>query len=258
MSSAPKDKDRKSSEVAGELREVIFTLLAIAAVVVLVGALLHGGPAAMIDQIKAASSWVTGTWSDLTGTGSRQTAPSTTTGVEGASSNGAGLVVGPGPTAYSVQPQPPAGSCQYRYTTASEPLPDPSCTPGAVNPKVSQNNLDSTVCKSGYTKSIRPPVSVTRVEKQRNAESYSYTGDLTYAEYDHLVSLVLGGDPNDPRNLWVEPPSPSHRDKDGVNNPKDVVEVKLSTAVCNRRVQLADAQAAIAADWTTALQRLGL
>ena len=25
------------------------------------------------------------------------------------------------------------------------------------------------------------------------------------AEYDHLISLQLGGDPNDYRNLWVEP-----------------------------------------------------
>ncbi|BBX82214.1 hypothetical protein [Mycolicibacterium aubagnense] len=258
MSNSPKGKDRKSGELAGELRDVLFTLLAIAAVVVLVGALWRGGPAAVVDQVKAAASWVTRTFDELTGTGSVQTVPPATTGLEGASSNGSGLAYGPGPTAYSVQPQPAAGSCQYRYTASAEPLPDPVCTPGAANPKVTQSNLDSTVCKSGYTKSIRPPVSVTRVEKQRNAESYSFTGDLAYAEYDHLVSLVLGGDPNDSRNLWVEPPSPSHRDTDGVNNPKDLVEVKLAAAVCSRRVQLADAQSAIATDWTTALQRLGL
>lgn len=168
------------------------------------------------------------------------------------------LAVGPGPTAYSVQSQPAPGSCRYRYTSTQQPLPDPRCTPGAVNPKVTQATLQQTVCRSGYTKSIRPSTKITNAEKRANAASYSYTGPLKYAEYDHLVSLVLGGDPNDPRNLWVEPPSPGHTDKDGVNNPKDVVENKLSAAVCSGRVPLADAQRAIATDWTTALARVGL
>ncbi len=168
------------------------------------------------------------------------------------------LAVGPGPTNYAVQQQPAAGSCQYRHSPTGEPLPDPRCTPGAINPKVTQDTLANTVCRAGYTKSIRPPVAVTRAEKRMNAESYSFTGDLGDAEYDHLVSLVLGGDPNDPRNLWVEPPSPGHKPKDGVNNPKDGVEAKLASAVCGGKVPLADAQAAIAADWTTALDRLHL
>lgn len=171
---------------------------------------------------------------------------------------GGQLAVGPGPTNYTVQPQPPAGSCQYRYSPTGEPLPDPRCTPGAVSPKVTQDTLAHTVCRAGYTKSIRPPVEITRAEKRANARSYSFTGDMADAEYDHLVSLVLGGDPNDPRNLWVEPPSPGHKPKDGVNNPKDIVENKLSAAVCSGRVPLADAQTAIATDWTTALDRLGL
>ena len=171
---------------------------------------------------------------------------------------GGQLAVGPGPTNYTVQPQPPAGSCHYRYTPAGEPLPDPRCTPGAISPKVTQDTLAHTVCRAGYTKSIRPPVEITRAEKRANAQSYSFTGDMADAEYDHLVSLVLGGDPNDPRNLWVEPPSPGHKPKDGVNNPKDIVENKLSAAVCSGRVPLADAQTAIATDWTTALDRLGV
>ena len=168
------------------------------------------------------------------------------------------LAVGPGPTNYPIQQQPAAGSCQYRHSPTGEPLPDPRCTPGAINPKVTQDTLAHTVCRAGYTKSIRPSVAITRVEKRANAQSYSFTGDLGDAEYDHLVSLVLGGDPNDARNLWVEPPSPGHRPKDGVNNPKDVVESKLAAAVCSGRVPLADAQLAIATDWTTALDRLRL
>ncbi|WP_308445440.1 hypothetical protein [Streptomyces violascens] len=123
---------------------------------------------------------------------------------------------------------------------------------------MTQANLNETVCKAGYTATIRPPASVTGAEKAANAKSYSYTGPMGDAEEDHLVSLVLGGDPNSPLNLWVEPPSPDHKPGGGPNNPKDVVESKLSKAVCSGKVQLAAAQSAIATDWTTALTRLGL
>ena len=36
------------------------------------------------------------------------------------------IAVGQGPTNYTVRTQPPAGSCQYRYSNAGEPLPDPA------------------------------------------------------------------------------------------------------------------------------------
>ena len=166
------------------------------------------------------------------------------------------LPVGPGPSGhYTVQTQPPAGSCHYRYTIDKQPLPDPKCTPGATNPLVTQANLSSTICRSGYTASIRPTASITGREKKANAESYGYTGSMRIAEYDHLISLELGGDPNDPRNLWVEPASPGHKGN-GVNNPKDSVENKLNAAICSGKVSLASAQKAIVTDWTTALSTL--
>jgi hypothetical protein len=169
------------------------------------------------------------------------------------------IPVGPGPqTTYTVQQQPPAGSCHYG-SDKGEPLEDRTCTPGAVSPAVTQATLDTTICrKGGYTKGIRPPASVTGAEKRANAKSYGYTGSLADAEYDHLISLELGGDPNDPRNLWLEPADPGHRAGSGVNNAKDPVESKLHTAVCSGKVTLAAAQQAIVQDWTTALSRLGL
>ncbi|GAA4111309.1 hypothetical protein [Streptomyces hundungensis] len=178
------------------------------------------------------------------------------TGAAGAPS---ALPYGPGPqTKYAVQAQPPAGSCHFGFEADKQPLEDKACTPGALNPKVTPATLKTTICKAGYTSTIRPPESVTGVEKAANAKSYGYTGSLHDAEYDHLVSLELGGDPNDPRNLWVEPPSPGHKQGAGPNNPKDGVESKLHTAVCSGKVQLAAAQKAIATDWTTALVTLGL
>ena len=181
------------------------------------------------------------------------------TGTAAAGGSGSAIPVGAGPqSTYTVQKQPPAGSCHYRYE-GGEPLPDPKCTPGAVSPAVTQANLKTTICrKGGYTKGIRPPVSVTDQEKKLNAASYGYKGSLRDAEYDHLLSLQLGGDPNDYRNLWVEPADPGHKSGGGINNRKDPVETKLHTAVCDGKVTLAAAQKAIASDWTTALSSLGL
>jgi 5-methylcytosine-specific restriction endonuclease McrA len=70
-------------------------------------------------------------------------------------------------------------------------LPDPNCTPGAISPKVTQNMLATTVCRTGYTKSIRPAASIAEIEKRENAAAYGYTGSLKGVEYDHLVPLEL-------------------------------------------------------------------
>ncbi|WTO59129.1 hypothetical protein OHA17_00650 [Streptomyces sp. NBC_00212] len=169
------------------------------------------------------------------------------------------LPQGPGPqTKYTVQAQPAPGSCHYRYTADKQPLPDTKCTPGARNPAVTQANLKSTICVPGYTSTIRPPASVTGAEKSANAKSYDYTGPMNDAEYDHYLPLSWGGDPDDARNLWVEPPSPDHKPGNGPNNPKDIVEAKGHTAVCSGKITLAAAQQAITTDWTTALKTLGL
>jgi hypothetical protein len=180
-------------------------------------------------------------------------------GAAGTTGSGRAIAVGEGPQKhYTVQRQPAPGTCHYRYEHG-EPLEDPKCTPGAISPAVTQANIKSTICrKGGYTSGVRPSAYVTGKEKKLNAASYDYTGSLSEGEYDHLISLQLGGDPNDPRNLWVEPADPHHRASQGINNKKDPVETKLHTAVCDGRVTLAAAQQAIVTDWTTALTRLHL
>ena len=168
--------------------------------------------------------------------------------VSGCSWAAADVAVGPGARDYTVQAQPAPGSCRYRATTSGQTLPDSTCTPGASNPQVTQGNIGDTICRPGYTRQIRPPRAVTDAEKRSNAASYGYAGRLSDAEYDHLIPLALGGDPNDSRNLWVEPGNSP--------NPKDDIEVQLAKMVCARQVSLAAAQLAIASDWTTALQQV--
>jgi len=166
------------------------------------------------------------------------------------------LPFGAGPQSrYTVQPQPPAGTCHYRHE-GTYPLPDPVCTPGARNPRVTQANLRTTICRSGYSSDIRPPVDITGREKAANVRSYGYTGSTTTGEYDHLISLQLGGDPNDARNLWVEP-----NDRAGAtstNNSKDTVENAAHDAICSGKLTLEQVRVGIATNWVTLGRRLGV
>ncbi len=124
-------------------------------------------------------------------------------------------------------------------------LPDPTCTPGAIDPRVNQANIKSTICKSGYTKTVRPSVAYTSALKARQMKLYGFTDSLSAHEEDHLISLELGGAPKDPLNLWPEPqPSP---------NPKDKIENELHALVCGGKMTLNEAQRRIATDWTKAL-----
>jgi hypothetical protein len=127
-------------------------------------------------------------------------------------------------------------------------LPDPACTPGVADPRVTQDNLHSTICVSGYTSTVRPPSSYTDGLKRQQIKAYGYN-DTKLADYeeDHLVPLELGGSPTDPKNLWPEP-----RTGNFPASKKDGVENSLHAKVCAGLVTLAAAQAAIATNWESA------
>lgn len=147
--------------------------------------------------------------------------------------------------------------CNYRTGARGEPLPDPVCTPGAINPDVTQANINETICKSGWTDTIRPPVSVTGPLKQSLMMKYHTIDPSSRVELDHLISLELGGAPSDVHNLWPEPPDPNSTST-GVNNNKDLVENAAKRAVCAGRIPLAQAQEVIAKDWVAFGVQLGV
>lgn len=128
-------------------------------------------------------------------------------------------------------------------------LPDRHCTPGAVDPAVTQANIMSTICRAGYTETVRPAESRTTAFKYGVAYPAYGIPQGTVSELDHLVPLELGG-ANDAANLWPE--------VGPVPNAKDSVEFALNRAVCDGRIGLARAQHAISADWETAESRLGI
>src|SRR5919204_2531027 len=78
-------------------------------------------------------------------------------------------------------------------------------TPGVRNPDVTQATISQTICRHGWTATIRPPSSYTDQLKVEQMEDYARTGSPSDYQEDHLISLELGGHPTDPRNLWPEP-----------------------------------------------------
>ncbi len=148
-----------------------------------------------------------------------------------------------------------ANQCHTRTLDAASGdfLPDPSCTPGGVDPAVTQSNIGSTICHSGYTKTVRAATSSTSKFKVASLSEYGLPYSHT-TEYDHLISLELGGT-NSVSNLW---PEPNKTSATSFNNPKDHVENSLNAAVCSKKITLVQAQQAIATNWTTALQKFNL
>ena len=138
-------------------------------------------------------------------------------------------------------------------------LPDPKLTPGARNPDVTPADLGSTICKSGWTKTVRPPVSYTNALKKKQIAQYGYSDTrLSQYEEDHLIPLEVGGAPRDPRNLWPEPRSATLPDGTKVGaTQKDGLENYLHARVCNGTIPLAAAQDAFAKDWVAAWEAAG-
>lgn len=132
-------------------------------------------------------------------------------------------------------------------------LPDPYCTPGAADPRVTQENIHQTICLSGYSKSVRPPPSVTEPMKLASMKAYGFTDSPSNYEYDHLIPLELGGAPKDVNNLWPEPGYGAEN-----FNEKDKLENYLHSMVCSGSMTLARAQHEIAANWLEAFVKEGL
>ncbi len=107
-------------------------------------------------------------------------------------------------------------------------------TPGALNPDVTQATIAATICRRGWTRTIRPPVSYTNHLKRTGVRAYGLRGPPAGFQEDHLISLELGGHPTDPRNLWPEP-YPRAADVDRIEN-------ELNAKVCGGHLSLAEAQ----------------
>jgi hypothetical protein len=131
---------------------------------------------------------------------------------------------------------------------AAGDLPNPSLTPGALNPDVRQDTIQQTICVKGWTKTIRPPANYTNKLKKAQIAQYGYADtNPKHYEEDHLISLEVGGDPRDERNLWPQPWTSQWN-----AGTKDKLENVLHRMVCAGEIPLAEAQKAIAGNWIQA------
>lgn len=145
---------------------------------------------------------------------------------------------------------PPAKTCSVRMSNGF-PLPDPACTPGAVNPTVTAEVLQN---PSFRTSCVR---SQTTTEAQK-ASTYQFygiphpsqnTGAHQTCELDHLISLELGGaDTLD--NIWPQCGPDGVALSERYFKKKDAVENFLAKQVREGKMTLEDAQRGIASDWT--------
>jgi hypothetical protein len=178
-----------------------------------------------------------------------QPVTSSTTPPAPASSTASPAPVTPVPVTTTASPVPvtttasPSAQCHFRYD-AGNPLPDPRCTPGAV-----QSTSVTAICASGWATAHREYF--TKAEREVAFARYGVItlNPVGYGEYDHLIPLELGG-ANSPDNLWPE--------KGKIPNAKDAIENTLHEEVCAGKVSLAAAQSAIASDWVTAETVLGI
>lgn len=119
---------------------------------------------------------------------------------------------------------------------------DARCTPGALNPDVTQDTIRTTICVPGWTATVRPPAAYTNPLKTAQMRDYGETGPPSSYKEDHIVPLEAGGNPTDPKNLFPQPSGPA--------SIKDRDENQARNDICSGRKTLAVAQEWIISRWT--------
>lgn len=137
-------------------------------------------------------------------------------------------------------------------------LPDPQCTPGAINPTITLEVLRNPAFRTGCVRDC-----VTSAQKKSTLyklyklpKPNDNTGQEQICELDHLVPLEMGGaDTLD--NVWPQC-GPARA---GLNSrffkQKDAVENFLVARVKDGSMELATAQKEIARDWTQFIAAAG-
>ena len=140
--------------------------------------------------------------------------------------------------------------------SAAPDVQDSNKTPGVRDPKVTQGNIQTTICVAGYTETVRPHLPVTNAIKKKQIAAFGYS-DKKMADYeeDHLISLEIGGSPADEGNLW-----PEHYSGKWGARTKDILESELHRRVCSAannpdHISLSEAQRAMAINWVTAFDK---
>lgn len=157
------------------------------------------------------------------------------------------------PLTQPANPQQP-GSCHVQLRNGL-PIPDPRCTPGAVNTTLTIDVLrDSRFRTSCVRDNLTSAAQKAKTYGwYRIAHPDNNHGVMQTCELDHLISLELGG-ADSLENIWPKCGPSEVVLRERFFKQKDAVENYLAKQVREGRIKLKDAQEGIARDWTQYLQ----
>ncbi|MCX4174731.1 MULTISPECIES: hypothetical protein [Paraburkholderia] len=111
---------------------------------------------------------------------------------------------------------------------------------------VTQESVGETICRPGYADTVAPPFDELMAHKDRMLAARGITADNGPAfALDRRVPIVLGGSPNAPANLDLLPWAGQQGERR-----KARAAVMLKRCVCEGKLSLAEAQAAIVGNWS--------
>ena len=145
--------------------------------------------------------------------------------------------------------EPAAGSCKVVIREDGHRFPDRTCTPGALNPTVTEDVLRHSDFETECIRNM-----ATSEEQKRIIFKWYGVPEDTTCEMDHLVSLEIGGaDTLD--NIWPQC-GPAHATGMARDfKQKDSVELFLGEQVklgaANGGMSQQDAKQRVTQDWTT-------
>src|SRR6516162_5634477 len=73
-----------------------------------------------------------------------------------------------------------------------------------LNPAVTQDNIAGTICRHGWTATVRPPLAYTEKLKRAQMRSLGIKVSMRLYEEEHFIPLELGGNPVSVANLWLQ------------------------------------------------------
>jgi hypothetical protein len=115
-----------------------------------------------------------------------------------------------------------------------------------LDERVTQQNIATTICRPGYADTVAPPFDDMMEHKDRLLAEHGIDAALgTRYALDRRVPIVLGGSPDAPENLGLLPWGGHHGERR-----KALLTAQLKRCVCEGRMTLSEAQAAIAGNWS--------
>lgn len=122
-----------------------------------------------------------------------------------------------------------------------------------LDKRVTQQSLVATICRPGYAHTVAPPFDELMAHRDRMLAARGVDADegAAYA-LDRRVPVVLGGSPDAPANLDLLPWAGQRGERR-----KARAAVMLKRCVCEGKLSLAEAQAAIVGNWSAAYSGFG-